>query len=270
MDDIIYIYLITNLVDKKVYVGQTRDPKMRWSQHKRCSRSNGIKYYLHRAMAKHTEDKFSFEIIEECATQELADMAEIKWIKHHNSRDKKFGYNIREGGSGGAHSEETKQLISKALKGRSNLSAKKLTDIQEREIAEKYSSGSTQQQLSREYDIDRTSIKRILLQFNVFNAEEAQQRTIQLNRGQRRSISTEFKPGQRPSIPTEFKPGHRSSISTEFSKGMTPHNKTVFTQEQLDQINNLHSSGLGERKIAAIINTSRSTIRRVLRELQTP
>ena len=62
-------------------------------------------------MYKHGTDNFIFEIIGEYDLKELVNAAECDLINEHNSRDKKFGYNLKPGGykrGGWKHSEKTK------------------------------------------------------------------------------------------------------------------------------------------------------------------
>lgn len=48
---IFYLYKITNLVNNKIYIGQTNDPKQRWSHHK--SDANKPIMAISRAMNKY-------------------------------------------------------------------------------------------------------------------------------------------------------------------------------------------------------------------------
>jgi group I intron endonuclease len=95
------IYKITNVINGKIYVGQSIDIKDRWYQHKyKATDPNELGYNsaIHQAFRKYGIDNFSFEIIEECAPEQLDDR-EIYWIKQLNSLAPN-GYNILEGGQG--------------------------------------------------------------------------------------------------------------------------------------------------------------------------
>ena len=65
-----YIYKITNLINSKIYIGQTiRSINVRWNQHKSESFNNhghGYNYHLHNAIRKYGSDNFKIEIIEQC------------------------------------------------------------------------------------------------------------------------------------------------------------------------------------------------------------
>lgn len=108
------IYKITNTINGKVYIGQSRDIQTRKSQHKYDMRNGGHNEHLYRAMRKYGFDNFEFEVLEECEIHRLNDL-EKKYIEQYNSMSPD-GYNIELGG--GARettSAYTRKKISKAL-----------------------------------------------------------------------------------------------------------------------------------------------------------
>ena len=84
------IYKIENLLTHKVYIGQSRHIEIRWQEHCRPS-SDSI---ISRAIRKYGKSNFSFEILEECAIDEL-DQREEYYIRKYNSVNPN-GYNIEE------------------------------------------------------------------------------------------------------------------------------------------------------------------------------
>ena len=93
-----YIYKITNTVNGKMYIGQTRRSiEERWKQHIRSSFSDSSfdKGPFHLAIKKYGVDTFKVEQIEECNNEELNDR-ETYWIEYFDARHK--GYNITTGG----------------------------------------------------------------------------------------------------------------------------------------------------------------------------
>lgn len=64
---IVGIYKITNLLNNKCYIGQSRNIYRRWQAHRYANDS----YPLHVAMKKYGMENFSFEISEECNIDEL-------------------------------------------------------------------------------------------------------------------------------------------------------------------------------------------------------
>lgn len=84
------IYKITNLLNGKIYIGQSINPENRWKQHQYSDSIIG------NAIRKYGIENFSFEIIED--NIENYNEREIFWINFYNSDNKKFGYNLTSGG----------------------------------------------------------------------------------------------------------------------------------------------------------------------------
>jgi group I intron endonuclease len=118
------IYKITNLVNGKIYIGQTKlTIEERFQQHKYNANSSYKKSRLYSAMKKYGVDNFSVKLIDEAGTQEESNEKEIDWINFYKSNIYKHpnvGYNMTDGGggiSGYQLSEDHKQKISEAMKG---------------------------------------------------------------------------------------------------------------------------------------------------------
>lgn len=88
------IYKITNLINGKVYIGQSIHPERRWIEHKQRARHGKEKSAIHLAIEKYGEENFSFEILK---WSENYNKEEIDMIKKYNSLIPN-GYNITEGG----------------------------------------------------------------------------------------------------------------------------------------------------------------------------
>ena len=89
-----YIYQITNLINNKIYIGQTNNIKKRWSNHKNC---NSPKMVIAKAIKKYGVENFKFEILLEGLTAEESDEAEVRLIQEKNSLVPN-GYNVEKGG----------------------------------------------------------------------------------------------------------------------------------------------------------------------------
>ena len=109
-----YIYKITNVLNMKVYVGQTYDFAQRKAGHIYASKNISNERPLYRSMRKHGTESFLFEIIEEC-TDDQVDDREKFWIAHYDSRNTEKGYNLALGGKG--CSIDVRRKLSDALKG---------------------------------------------------------------------------------------------------------------------------------------------------------
>lgn len=124
------IYLITNKVNGKQYVGQTiHTLNERWANH--CSKNSGCVALKH-AIDKYGKNMFDKVVIDTASSQEELDEKEKFWIKALNTMSPN-GYNLTSGGehavfsdevkeklrvanTGKKHSEETRKLISQRLK----------------------------------------------------------------------------------------------------------------------------------------------------------
>ena len=93
-----YIYLVSNNVNDKVYVGQTRRPlKKRWYDHVFNSTHEERVSLIDRAIKKYGKENFKISVIEEVKSEKLNER-ERYWISYYNSN--KIGYNITIGGEG--------------------------------------------------------------------------------------------------------------------------------------------------------------------------
>ncbi len=110
-----YIYKITNTENKKIYIGQTNNPSLRWSQHKSNAKYDRGNQVITRAITKYGAEKFEFEVIATCLTQKDTDIAEEIIIAQYDSRNKSIGYNVDAGGNTTPRTPETGKKISDAL-----------------------------------------------------------------------------------------------------------------------------------------------------------
>jgi len=91
------IYKVTNIINGKIYIGQTtKSLKNRKRRH--IGRNDNL--YFHRALNKYGKNSFKWEIICECENQDDLNEEEIYYIKKHNSYWKENGYNLSLGGDG--------------------------------------------------------------------------------------------------------------------------------------------------------------------------
>ena len=133
-----YIYKITNTIDDKIYIGKTVNLEKRWYQHRR-RKENKV---LYKAFDKYGIKNFTFEEVISIKSKNkeilnfILNILEIFYIKKFDSYNK--GYNCTLGGEGTIgrivseenrmnlrnshlghkHTEEQKEKIGAALKGR--------------------------------------------------------------------------------------------------------------------------------------------------------
>lgn len=112
-----FIYCITNLINGKKYVGQTKKTiQQRFSRH--CWKSEVNKNMpITLAIAKYGKDNFRVEKLLQCTTQEELDAAEIRFALELNTFSPN-GYNLKAGNGPGSMSETTRLKISKKSRGR--------------------------------------------------------------------------------------------------------------------------------------------------------
>ena len=88
------IYKITNKINNKCYIGQSKDIEARWQKHLSVYKT-APEWNLYKAFKKYGLESFSFEIIEECEPNKLNER-EIYWISYYDSFNN--GYNMTLGG----------------------------------------------------------------------------------------------------------------------------------------------------------------------------
>lgn len=111
-----FVYLITNLINGKRYVGQTiRSLEQRLESH--AQERSGCKA-MRSAIYKYGLENFSISSICEVFEKPLADEFEKEYIVRYNTKFPN-GYNLTNGGEGfsGSHSDITKKALSEKLKG---------------------------------------------------------------------------------------------------------------------------------------------------------
>jgi group I intron endonuclease len=126
------IYKVTNIINGKIYIGQTvKGLHKRRGEHERSSRNGSSTTHMARAFNKYGLDNFKWEIIEKCYSKDELDEMEFHYIMSYRSTIKIFGYNCTFGGegySGCIPSAETRKKLSEAHKGR------KMTDEAKRKM----------------------------------------------------------------------------------------------------------------------------------------
>lgn len=118
------IYKITNLINNKIYIGQTIEYDERVRHHKQTAFRKNSKERnrpLYKAIRKYGIENFKFEIIDNANSIEELNKKEIYYIKIYDSCvDSGKGYNLDKGGKNGRKSEETKRKIGEAQVGKLN------------------------------------------------------------------------------------------------------------------------------------------------------
>ena len=185
--DEIGIYKIVNLVNRKVYIGQTKESFQRryWLHRWKLRNGNHDNSYLQRAWNKYGEDNFVFEVIE-ILPKDRMDEREKFWIAYY--RKETGCYSIQDGGQpenlnfyispeirkkqgernrermlGKKLSEETKRKMSESRTGKR---VKKKTDViteeQAREIKKLLVEGKSTKEIQLKMNVPYRCINNIL------------------------------------------------------------------------------------------------------------
>jgi group I intron endonuclease len=114
-----YIYLITNRINGKKYIGQTiqNDINNRWASHKNL-KNKTVGQILYNAYKKYGVNNFEYKIICICFDDDT-NKYEEQYINKYNTIYPN-GYNLLPGGNNKKHNEYTKKQISEKLKGSKN------------------------------------------------------------------------------------------------------------------------------------------------------
>ena len=91
------IYKIENLINGKIYIGQSTNISQRWKAHRNRPFNENSESYdcpLYRAIRKYGIENFSFVVLEETTKEELNEK-EKNWIASYNSNNPENGYILR-------------------------------------------------------------------------------------------------------------------------------------------------------------------------------
>jgi group I intron endonuclease len=123
------IYIIQNIHPdgkNKKYIGKSEDIERRWKDHKRLLNANkhglnksGQTDHLQRAWNNYGSESFEFHILKLCKSEELNHWEKI-FTWDHQSFNPGCGYNRTPGGENSICTDEKRENLSKALKGRVN------------------------------------------------------------------------------------------------------------------------------------------------------
>lgn len=134
------IYKITNLINGKTYIGQSKNPERRFREHS-LNLKNSV---ISTAINKYGKDNFSLEIIERNINN--YNEREAYWIQYYNSFNRDFGYNRTLGGEDPPIFEGENSFLSKYSNQEIELIQKDLIDS-----IKPYSQISKEHNISLEY-----------------------------------------------------------------------------------------------------------------------
>lgn len=221
------IYIMKNLINNKVYIGQTwKSLDERWRYG--CGYRGCFK--IERAIKKYGKNNFYYEVLTFCSTQESADYCETYFIEKYNSVA--TGYNICISGfsspmTGRKHSVSSRAKMSSSRKG-------------------KYT-GSKNPFFGRHHSI------------------ETKQKIVYMNRDKKKIFGRTHSNETKEKI-SKAGLGKRKSIATEFKKGKkwVPNICTKVTSEIAEKIRQDHLCGISGLELADKYKLSRASISRII------
>lgn len=252
------IYLKKNIVNGKIYIGQTHNLQNRENQYKyevNFFIKNGYirkcESKIIKALAKYGFDFFDTIIIENnIMTQEDLNEAEIYWIKYYGSYNDEIGYNIKLGGSNGKHSDETKEKIRICKLG--SIPWNRGKKMPEEQIIKMKNLKHTEESKNK---------NRIAHLGKKHSVEH-----INKLKGKHNSPETEFKHGEHNGV--EIKKGQHLSVATEFKNGQCSGENSYTAKLSWNDVINIrdifYKEVISYNKLSEIYNVSVTSIKAVI------
>lgn len=108
------IYKIINLINEKIYIGQTvKSLEERWYEHIRWGKNNDLNHHLYSSMRKYGAENFKIEELLKCYSQKDLDFFEDYYIVVYDTMNPEKGYNKMRGGWG-FHGYSSEVIIRRA------------------------------------------------------------------------------------------------------------------------------------------------------------
>lgn len=112
------VYKIQNIINGKMYIGQTTKPlRTRINRHFLNAR-NKISHPLYNSINKYGKEYFIIEILEIAGSLEELNFLEKYYIKHYDTLNINLGYNLKEGGNNAKLPPHVVEIIKRIQTGR--------------------------------------------------------------------------------------------------------------------------------------------------------
>jgi group I intron endonuclease len=162
-----YVYRHTNIINNKIYIGKSNDPKGRWARHicdAKKNKNTGKQLLFHRAIIKYGSNNFTMDILSEHENNEEALKSETKFIELFDSNNTKIGYNLTSGGEGVVgfvRTSEQRKKISERNSGENNGMYGRIEGLEARKIRGLKISNTKQNNYSSPRKISKETIEKL-------------------------------------------------------------------------------------------------------------
>lgn len=99
IEQVFYLYKLTNTVNGKVYIGVTKNPELRKRQH---LTKTTVKNLVCKAVKKYGKESFEFEVVCIGPKDYICDLEQKAIVLYNSHAVWGYGYNLAEGGYGGS------------------------------------------------------------------------------------------------------------------------------------------------------------------------
>ncbi len=237
------IYQILNIKNGKFYIGGTVNFKRRWLDHKKRLRSNKHHSpHLQAAWNLYGEESFEFKIVLICDKDDL-DMYEQSFLDFYKPWDNEIGYNVQisvQSHRGMSPSKETREKLSKALKGRyfSPETRQKLSDAAKGRKKTPEQIEKQRKAVTGRKATDEERAKMSIAQSGKVLSEETKQKIGNSNRGKVRTEEQKEKLRTARLGKEPWNKGLKTSDEVKKKQSLAKKGKPgrIWTQEQKDKI----------------------------------
>lgn len=224
------IYKATNLINGKVYIGQTTNSlDQRIKQHF-SKKDDGT--YFHNALKKYGQDGFKWDVIDQADNENDLSEKEIYWISYYESfSDKNKGYNSTSGG-------ETSKSVSEGVRLKISIKnkGKVITEEHKEKLRQaftgRYVSNETREKISKAVQGDKNGM------FGRKHTEEEKENLRKKSSGRQHTQESKDKIGK----------AHKGKIVSDETKAKLSSAKTgkklpPFSEQHINKLREANSGG---------------------------
>lgn len=261
------IYKITNIINKKIYIGKSKNIQRRINHHiKDLNKNKHYNTYLQTSWNKYGECNFLFETIFNSSIESELDNMECYYIKLYNSNNPNFGYNLTSGGDGGKHTPESVEKMKLSARGKGS----KLTMGDVRKIKMLLYCSMDRKEIVKIFKTSKAIVDNIaMLKSFSYILEELNSDILKVKQKiieeRNKQILNLFDSGLSISEIVK-KTSYSTSIVEKcaYKFTQTIENKKEKYQEIYDKVFEYYNNGVNKYQISKILNISPSTVGRYL------